>query len=89
MEALSNLIATCSSTALGRDVAAAAFPLSPLALRRIDFASLGPSNQPPNGSDGVVFGQQEGSGSAASGQAAGQAEALARSGRKKRIWIAA
>ena len=41
MEAPSNLTATCSSTALGRDVAAAAFRLSPLALRRIDFASLG------------------------------------------------
>ena len=41
MEAASNLTATCSSTALGQDVAAAAFRLSPLALRRIDFASLG------------------------------------------------
>ena len=57
MEAPSNLTATCSSTALGRDVAAAVFRLSPLALRRIDFASLGPSNQPPNGFDGVVFGR--------------------------------
>ena len=41
IEAASNLTATCSSTALGRDVAAAAFRLTPLALRRMDFASLG------------------------------------------------
>ncbi len=41
MAAPSNLTATCSSTAPGRDVAAAAFRLSPLALRRTDFASLG------------------------------------------------
>jgi hypothetical protein len=59
MEAPSNLTA-CSSTALGRAVAAAAFGLSPLALWRIDFASLAPSNQPPNGFDGVVFGRQAG-----------------------------
>ncbi len=39
MEAPSNL--TAISTALGQDVAAAVFRLSPLALRRIDFASLG------------------------------------------------
>ena len=41
MEAASDVTATCSFTGLGRDVAAAAFRLSPLALRRIDFASLG------------------------------------------------
>ncbi len=60
MQALSNLTATCSSIALGRDVAAAAFRPRPLALRRINFTSLGPSKQPPNGFDGVVFGRQAG-----------------------------
>ena len=41
MKAPSDLTATCGSTAMGRDVAAAVLRLSPLALMRIDFASLG------------------------------------------------
>ncbi len=72
MEAPSNLTASCSWTALGRDGAAAVFRLSPLALRRIDFALLG-VEPAANRFDGVVFGQQAWERLAAGGQPADQA----------------
>ena len=62
MEAASKLTATCSSTALGRDVAAAAFRLSPLALRRMDFASLGRRTRRRTGLTALSLVGRQGSG---------------------------
>ena len=84
IEAASNITATCNSTALKRDVAAAAFRLSPLALRRMDFASLGPSNPPPNGFDAVVFGRKAEAGWLPAGRRGASGGVSAKRRRKQR-----